>query len=137
MDAEAVLLVHHGEDEVPVGDIVLEERMGADDDLRLAGGDALQDGITLAALGAAGQHVDGEAGGGGHGRERRKMLAREDFRRRHQHGLPAAFDGSQHRHQRHRRLAGADVALKEPQHALLARHVLQHFGDGRLLASRQ
>ena len=135
--AETVLLIHHGEHEVPVGDIVLEERMCADDDLRLAGGDAFENGVALAAFGAARQDVDGDAGRRRHARERGEMLARQDFRRRHQHGLSARFDRRQHRHQRHRGFSCADIALQEPQHALFACHVLQNLCNGRLLAVRQ
>ena len=31
--AKSVLLVHHGENKVLVGDVILEERMGADDNI--------------------------------------------------------------------------------------------------------
>ena len=42
-----------------------------------------------------------------------EMLAREDFGRRHQRGLAAAFDHGGRREQRDHGLAGADVALQQ------------------------
>ena len=44
------------------------------------------------------------------------MLAREDFGRRHQRGLPAALDHGSRREQRHHGLAGTDIALQQPHH---------------------
>ena len=46
------------------------------------------------------------------------VLAGEDFRRNHEGTLRAALDGRRQRHQRHHGLAGTDVALQEPQHAV-------------------
>ena len=48
------------------------------------------------------------------------MLAGEDFGRRHQGGLPASLDHRRCRKQRHHRLAGADVAMQQSDHALRA-----------------
>ena len=59
------------------------------------------------------------------GSMRRGVLARQDLGRRHQGGLAAGLDRGQHGHQRDHRLAAADVALQQAQHALIARHVGQ------------
>ena len=75
----------------------------------------------LAALGrlvAAGGQRDAQAGGLGERADALEMLAGEDFGRRHQRRLPSRFDDVGHRQQRDDRLARADVALQQPDHAL-------------------
>ena len=59
-----------------------------------------------------------DAGLLGERRDGGEMLARQDFGRRHQRGLPAGLDHGRGGEQRHHGLAGADVALQQPQHAL-------------------
>ena len=44
------------------------------------------------------------------------VLLGQHLGRRHQRGLFAGLDRAQHRQQRHQRLAGADIALQQPQH---------------------
>ena len=73
---------------------------------------------ALAALFAAGQDRDAQAGALGQRRDRGEMLAGQDFGRRHQRRLAAGLDGARHGEQRHHRLAGADIALQQAQHAL-------------------
>jgi hypothetical protein len=63
-------------------------------------------------------------------------MAREDFCRGKQGSLSAGFDGGQHRHQRHQRLAGADVALEEPQHRRGLRHIPADLLDYAALRAR-
>jgi len=65
------------------------------------------------------------------------MLAREDLRRRHHRRLPSGLDGTRHGEQAHDGLAGADIALEEAQHALVADHVLADLADGPRLRPRQ
>ena len=76
----------------------------------------LEDFRALAAALAAGEERDADAGGFGQRRDRLVMLAREDFRRRHQRGLSARLDhGARRRAARRpscrsrRRLAAAAV----------------------------
>jgi hypothetical protein len=57
------------------------------------------------------------AGAFGQRRDGLDVLARQDFGRRHQRGLLADFGDRGGRQQRHHGLAGADVALQQPQHA--------------------
>ena len=83
----------------------------------------------LAAL-AAGQDRDADAGRFGERRDGREMLARQDFGRRHQRGLPAGLDHGRGGEQRHHGLAGADVALQQPQHALRLREIGDDVVDG-------
>ena len=66
-----------------------------------------------------------------------QMLAREDFGRRHQGGLPAGLDHGRGREQRHHGLAGADVALQQPQHALGLRQIGDDVVDRLLLRMRE
>ena len=115
-DAEAVLLVDDGEAEVAEGDVGLEERVGADEDGDLAGGEGGELGGALGALVAAGQQVEADAGGLGERRERVEVLAGEDLGRRHQRRLAAGLDRGEHGEQRDQRLAGADVALQQAVH---------------------
>ena len=57
------------------------------------------------------------------------MLAREDFRRRHQRRLPPRFDDLRHGEQGDDRLAGADVALQQPDHPFRAGEVGANFAQ--------
>jgi len=58
------------------------------------------------------------------------MLAGEDFGWRHQGRLRAGFHRQQHGVQRHHGLAAADIALQQPQHALVRAHIASDFGIG-------
>ncbi len=135
--AETMLLVDDRKQQVLVADILLEQRMRADDDLGVTRGDAFENLLALAALGAAGEDLDGNPGFARHLADGGKMLAGQDFGRRHQHRLAAAFDRRQHGDERHDRLAGTDVALQQPQHPVLAGHVVQDVGDRQPLTVRQ
>ena len=61
------------------------------------------------------------------------MLAREDFGRRHQRRLAAGFDHGRGGEQRDHGLAGADIALQQPQHALGLGEIGDDVGDARAL----
>ena len=77
------------------------------------------------------------------------VLAGENFGRRHHRRLPAGFDHVRHREQRDDGLARSDVALQQPQHALLGSEIGadvvdrlalragQREGQGGLEAPRQ
>ena len=65
------------------------------------------------------------------------MLARQHLRRRHHRGLPAGFDHLGHGEERHHGLARADVALQEPDHAVLRPQIGADFGERCLLRARQ
>ncbi len=126
---EPVLLVDDRQHQVAVVDRILEQRMRADDDLRLSGGNPRGDHLAFLALGASRQDLDGYSGGRGKAGNRRMVLARQDLGRRHQHRLSAAFHHGGHGKQRHQRLPGADIALQQPQHAGIGRHVGEDIGD--------
>ena len=109
---EAVLLVDDGEAEVAEGDVLLEERVGADEDVDLAGRQRGEPGGALGALVAAGQDVEPHPGGLGERLQRQEVLAGEDLGRGHQRRLAAGLDGGEHGEERDQGLAGADVALQ-------------------------
>ena len=60
---------------------------------------------ALAPALAPGQDRDADAGGGGERRDGVEVLPRQDLGRRHQRGLPPAFDHGRGREQRHHGLA--------------------------------
>ena len=117
MHAEAVLLVDDGEREIAKLDLLLEQRMRADQQVDVAEGEPLENVVALAAALAAGEDSDVDPGRGCQRRDGVEMLPRQDLGRRHQRGLTAAFDHGRGSKQRHHGLAGADVALQQPQHA--------------------
>ncbi len=137
VDAEAVLLVDDGQREVAEADLVLEQRMGADQEVDISGGEAVEDAGALAAALAAGEDRDAHAGGLGQRRDRLQMLAREDLGRRHQGGLAAGLDDRSRREKRDDGLAGADVALEQAEHALGLAEIGIDVGDRRALAPGQ
>ena len=92
MHAKAVLLVHDCERKVIECHLVLEQSVGADKHVDLAAREPLQNVRALAAALAAGEDREARAG---RRRERRngvEMLPRENFRRRHERGLPSRLD---------------------------------------------
>ena len=121
-DAEAVLLVDHGQAEIVELDCRLEQRMRADDDggrarrrclrgwrgARPAG--CLPVSSAMPSPAASAQRL-----------ERAVVLRGEQLGRRHQRRLRAALGDRRHRHQRDHGLAGADIALQQPRHARRAR----------------
>ena len=123
MDAEAVLLVDHREGKVGERDLGLEQGVGPDHDPGAAARQIRQQpGAPGAAL-AAGEQRGREPGGRQQPGERRLMLARQDLGRRHDRSLAAGLDRGEHREHGDERLAAADVALEQPQHARRPRHV--------------
>src|SRR5438067_1680994 len=115
--AEAMLLVHHGEREIAKFDLLLEERVRADEQVDLTAGEARQDVSPLAAALAPGEQRRAQAGSLRQSRDGRKMLARQNFGRRHQGCLPAGLDHGRGGKQRNNGLARPDIALQETQHA--------------------
>ena len=79
---------------------------------------AFEDLAAFAPALAPGEDRNLDAGFGGERRDGGKVLARQDFGRRHQRRLPSAFDHGGGGKQRHHGLAGADVTLQQAQHPL-------------------
>ena len=93
--------------------------------------------LALAAALAPGEDGEPDAGGRGERRDGGKMLARQNFGRRHEGRLPAGLDHMRRGKQRHHGLAGADVAVQQPQHALRLRQIGDDVGDRAVLRRRQ
>ena len=108
----------------------LEEGVGADEDAGLAGGERPELPGALAALVAAGQEGEADAGDIGERPQRLEVLARQDLGRGHQRRLAAGLDGGEHGEERHQGLAGADVALQQAVHPAGLGHVGGDLGDG-------
>ena len=132
-DAEMLLLVDDDEAEVLELDGLAEERMGADDNVDAALGDALLhprqflrrnqtrglrdvDRVALQALG-----------------EGLGVLAGEQRGRHHDGDLFAVHGGDEGGAQRHLGLAEADVAADQPVHRPAGAEIVEHGGDGGLL----
>ena len=130
LDAEALLLVDDDQAEVLELHLLAEQAMGADDDVDLAVGDAVDD---LAGLGVALEarqlrHADGEPGEAG---GERRVVLRDEQRRRHEHrDLLAVLDGLEGGAHGDLGLAVADVAADEAVHRDKLLHVGLHLGDG-------
>ena len=130
MHPEAVLLVDHGEAQPREGDVVLHQSVGADHDVQRAAREPFQRRAALGRLVAPRHQRDGQARGLGERPDGGEMLARENLRRRHQGGLSSGLDHMGHRQQGDDGLAGADVALQQPQHALVAFEIGGNLRDG-------
>ena len=135
--AEAMLLVDDREAEIAKFDVVLEQRMGADQDVDVAKSKPFEHRRPLAAALAAGQDRHFDAGFGGERRDGGVMLPRQDFGRRHQGRLASAFDDGRRGKQRHHGLAGADVALQHAEHPFGLGQVGGNVGDGLRLRLRE
>src|SRR5438093_266593 len=89
LDAEAVLLVHHGEPEAPEADALLDERVGADDARDLARRDRRPSRRTLLRRQRRREQCDRNAERRQELLEGHQMLLGEDLRRRHDRRLTA------------------------------------------------
>ena len=137
MHAEAMLLVDDGEAEIAEMRHRPGTAHGCRPGDRCRRGEPLEHSVALAAALATGEDRDADAGFGGERRDGGEMLARQDFGRRHQRRLAAAFDDGRGRKQRDHGLARADVALQQAQHALRLGQVGGDVGDGVCLRFRE
>ena len=132
-----MLLVDDGEPQPLEIDALLEKRVRADGELRLAAGDGLRRRLFRARLEAAGEpaHLHAErlqpVG------ELEVVLLRQDLGGRHERHLPVVLDGLQGRERRDQRLAAAHVALQQPAHGVRLREVEGDGGPGLLLRARE
>ena len=133
MHTEAVLFVDDRQRQILERDRFLEQRVGSDDHRGFPVGESLQDLFAGLPLFPAGEQCQRYPGGRRQRPDGGEMLTGEDLGRRHQRGLGAAFDGVEHGQHGDDRLAAADIALKQPQHALVGRHVVGDLGHRALL----
>ena len=130
--AELVLLVDYDEPEVVEKLIIVEQGVGADDDLGRSGKFEVIRLITV-----------GGAQGGAHAQrfepttEGEVMLLGEDLGGSHQRGLASGIDGQQHCGHGHEGFTGAYIALQQAVHGFRAAHVGCDFMDRALLGTCQ
>jgi hypothetical protein len=114
--AEAVLLVDHRQAQIPVGHLLLENGVGANENVDRAVGEAHQHAVARPAFLAAGEDGDPHSEAIDLAQQGCMMLARQDFRRDEERRLRLGLNRRQHREQRDERLPRADVALEQAQH---------------------
>ena len=134
MHTEAVLLVDHGKTQIAKDDRPLKQRMGADQEIDFAIGQGCKNFLPPFALFAAGQDRRTDAGSVAEFGDVVIVLSGENFRRRHDRRLGTGLDHICRRQQGDDGLAGADIALQQPQHALGAGEIGADFGYRLLLA---
>ena len=131
MHAEAVLLVDDHEAQVVEGDVLLEQRMGADENVDLARRQRVRGSSSRGcALLAPGQQRDAHAGGLAASFDSVASAGAPGFR-----SAPSAPPARRSRpprqgQQRDHGLARADIALQQPQHPLGRGHVAQDVVHG-------
>ena len=133
LDAEAVLFVDHRDGEIREVHLALDERVCADRDPDVAGGDELVHRSPLACGDARGEEGDAHPQLGAQRLEREEVLLGERLGRGHQGALPTRLHRAEERVQRNHRLAGADIALEESLHRRRPAEVGVDLGDHLLL----
>jgi len=132
-DAEALFLVDHEQPEVLEPHRLGEQRVGADDDIHGAVGDALAGALALAQPNEAAQLPDADRKAPEPLGKALVVLAREQRRggdHRHLHAAHRRHEGRAHRHFG---LAEADIATNQPVHRLTGGDVLDHLRNRRKL----
>ncbi len=125
-----MLLVDDREAQAVEKDALLDERVGADDDLRLPGGDAGQRLRALPALDGGGEELHTVGAALQQPPQGEEVLLGQDLGRSHEGRLVAVLQDDDHREKRHERLARAHVALDQPVHGVggpqVVRDLAQH-----------
>src|SRR5439155_20700372 len=116
LDAEPVLLVDDGDRERAELDVLLDQRVRADDEVGPAAGERSPRGGVLPSGQRARQEEAADAEPCAERLDGEEMLLGERLRRRHQRALMTAFHGAKQGVQGHDRLAGAHVPLEETLH---------------------
>ena len=128
-DAEMLLLVDDDEAEVLERDRLAEQRVGADDDVDRAFGEALLGFALLGGADHARQLADPDRQPGEAGDEILGVLAREQGRGDDDRRLLAVDGGGEGGAQRDLGLAEADVAADEPVHRPAGREIVERRLD--------
>jgi hypothetical protein len=133
--AEAVLLVDDDDREAVEAHVLLDERVGPDDERQLAAGELVQ-GVAAAGLrGRARQQRDPHGLARQQTLERREVLLGEHLGRRHEGRLHVVLDRAQDRVQGDDGLARADLAHEHPLHRAWLGELLVEDGDRGLLVA--
>ncbi len=122
-DPETVLLIDDHQADAVELDLVLDERMGADDELGIALGEMATDLALAIFLKRAGEQHDAISEWLEQAPRRKIVLRGEDLRRRHERDLKPILDGDYGRFESDQSFAGADIALQETAHGRGLLHV--------------
>ncbi len=135
LHAKAVLLVDDGQPQALEIHPFLDQGMGAHHQAGTAGRFRLgQTGLALEAAGEPGHlHPQGFEPGA----QFQVMLFGQDFRGRHEGGLPAGFDGLAGRQGRHQGLARPHIPLEQALHGIGLGQIGTDLGHGPLLGPGQ
>ena len=137
MHAEPLLLVDDRERKVLERNLLLEQGVGAYQQIEVSRSEAVEHLRPLAPALAAGQDRDADTRGFRERRDGVEMLPGQDLGRRHQRRLAAGFDHVRGRQQRDHGLAGSHVALQQAEHALRFFEIRGDFLDGAPLRRGQ
>ncbi len=132
-DAEAMLFVDGDETEAGELDVVFDEGVRADDELRFAGADAVESRGFFGGFQAADEELDAITAAFEYATGGKKMLHGENFRGSHERGLASVFDGDNRSLQGDDRFAAADVALEKTVHGRGLFEVGGDFGQDAFL----
>ncbi len=132
-DAEMLLLVDDEQPEAQEGDVLGEERMGADDDVDAAFGQVPLDRRRLLRSDEAGQLLDAQRQPREALLDGSEMLAREQRGRHHDRDLRPGHGRDKRRAHRYLSLAETDIAANQAIHRSSRRHVAQRLENGALL----
>src|SRR5919199_5996138 len=123
-DTEALLLVHDREAQPPEADILLQQPVGADHDIDLAGRELFKYRALLLATAEPGEHFDFDREGREAVPEGVEVLEAQNRGRDQNGNLEAIVDGLEGRSERHLRLAVADITADQPVHWAGLLHIL-------------
>src|SRR5262245_27932992 len=106
-----MLLVDGDEAQARENDVIFDQSMGANNKLRFAGGDSFARGRLFRWFQSADEEFDLVAGSFKDAAGGQEMLDGENFRRSHERGLTAIFDGDDRGLERDDGFAAADITL--------------------------
>jgi hypothetical protein len=138
---ETVLLIDDRDAELLEADAFLDQRVRADGDVDIAGGEGFQCLSPAAAGQGTGQQLDAQRPAGRklhlaqQVRQRPVVLLRQDLRWRHNGALVAVGRRHDQGRARDRRLPAADIALEQPRHRPPGPDVPDDLADDALLGS--
>ncbi len=131
--AEAVLLVEDHQPEVVIAHRGLEQLVGADDDVHLAGGEIGEHGVLLLLRAETREQLDTHGPVGETVAEVLVVLLGEEGGGHHHRHLMPLLDANEGRAHRDLGLAEADIATHDPVHRLFRGEVVDHGRDRALL----
>ena len=135
--AKPVLFVHNRQSQLGKGHAVLQQGVGAHDEIHFSGGQIGQNPVALGGFGAAGEEFQLQVHGLRVGKEPSVVLLGQNFRGGHQAGLGAVVFGQEHAQKGHHGLSGTHVALEESVHLEAGPDVLANFPNHAFLRLRQ